>query len=66
MRLADRVAESTTPGSDILLVHWTGLTDYPLSGDEAAEIFIAAIESRASLQRGDRSGEFRLDLLVRR
>ncbi len=66
MRLAARVAQSTTAGSDILLVHWTGLTDYPLSGDEAAEIFIAAMDASATLERSDRHGEFRLDLLVRR
>ena len=27
-------------GGDIVLVHWLGTTDYPLTGDEAAELFI--------------------------
>ena len=30
-------------GSSDLLVHWTGLTNYPLSGDEAAALFIERI-----------------------
>ena len=29
------------PEADIVLVHWLGVTHYPLSGDEAAEGFIA-------------------------
>jgi SAM-dependent methyltransferase len=41
-RLADRVGASLAPGGDCLLVHWTGDTDYPLSGDAASAAFIAA------------------------
>jgi len=29
------------PGGAVLLVHWTGPTNYPVSGDEAAERFAA-------------------------
>ena len=41
-RLADRVRDTLAPGGDCLLVHWIGDTDYPLSGDDAAECFIEA------------------------
>jgi trans-aconitate methyltransferase len=65
-RLASRVAGATNSGADIVLVHWTGDTDYPLSGDEAAELFIASLGSFAKLDRAERHHEFRLDLLTRR
>ena len=29
----------------MILVHWTGPTNYPLSGDEAAALFIERIQS---------------------
>jgi SAM-dependent methyltransferase len=41
VRLAGRVRDTLAPGGEVLLVHWTGATDYPLSGDEAAGRFIA-------------------------
>ena len=48
-RFAGRPVE---PGGDIVLVHWTGGTDYPLSGDEAAQRFIdATAPSRGSCGR---------------
>jgi SAM-dependent methyltransferase len=62
-RLAERVRGSLAPGGDCLLVHWTGDTDYPLSGDEAAERFIAAASPFAAVTRQERSGRYRLDLL---
>ena len=34
---ADRVRQSLLPGGDLILVHWTGATDYPQSGDAATE-----------------------------
>src|SRR5271170_2925765 len=39
-RLAARVTRSLPAGGSVLLVHWTGPTNYPLSGDEAAALFI--------------------------
>lgn len=62
-RLAARVGGALAPGGDCLLVHWTGATDYPLSGDEAAECFIAAASGFADITRQERSGRYRLDLL---
>ncbi len=60
-RLAARVDATASPGCDILLVHWLGETHYPLSGDEAASIFIEA--SAADLVEGHREKDYRLDIL---
>jgi hypothetical protein len=46
-------------------VHWTGPTDYPLSGDEAAELFIAGVAPFMQVRRQDRTADYRLDLLRR-
>jgi SAM-dependent methyltransferase len=61
--LAARVGATLAPDGDILLVHWTGPTDYPLSGDAAAERFIAAAAPFACLIRQERAARYRLDLL---
>ncbi|TPG57719.1 methyltransferase domain-containing protein [Roseomonas nepalensis] len=61
-RLAARVAASLAPGGDVLLVHWTGETDYPLSGDEAVERFVAASPG-LEVRRAERAERYRLDLL---
>ena len=63
-RLASRVDQSLAPGGDIVLVHWTGETDYPLTGDEAADLFIAAMRKNAPVQRTHRYSHFRLDVLA--
>ena len=62
-RLVGRVRESMLPGGTVVLVHWTGVTHYPLSGDEAAEAFMAA--GRAFLHPVHRSATdaYRLDVL---
>jgi SAM-dependent methyltransferase len=61
--LAARAGATLAPGGDILLVHWTGPTDYPLSGDAAAEQFIAAAAPFAGIIRQQRAVRYRLDLL---
>jgi len=65
-RLALRVVQSLAPRGDVVLVHWTGETDYPLAGDEAADLFISAIGDAARVQRTDRHADFRLDVLAHR
>lgn len=62
-RLAERVKACLDPDGEVVLVHWTGQTDYPLSGDEAAERFIAA--GAFKRVRGSASDQYRLDLLQR-
>ena len=63
--IAAFVERAVTPEGDIILVHWTGETDYPLSGDDAAQHFIAATPfTRIVLQ--DRAELYRIDVLQRR
>jgi cyclopropane fatty-acyl-phospholipid synthase-like methyltransferase len=64
-RLAARVTRSLSRRGSVILVHWTGPTDYPLSGDEAAALFIDRMESTCVVMRADRYSEFRLDVLSR-
>jgi SAM-dependent methyltransferase len=65
-RLAERVLSSTNDGSDVLLAHWIGPTDYPLSGDDACEMFLACVGEFADIVRQERAEKFRLDLVRRR
>ncbi|TXN44305.1 methyltransferase domain-containing protein [Methylobacterium sp. WL7] len=62
-RLVARVAGSVLPEADIVLVHWLGVTHYPLSGDEAAEGFIAGAQGFARVLKQSRTAEYRLDVL---
>ena len=64
-RLAARVTRSLPRDGSVILVHWTGPTDYPLSGDEAAALFIERIHPTCVVKRGDRYRQFRLDVLSR-
>jgi cyclopropane fatty-acyl-phospholipid synthase-like methyltransferase len=63
-RLAARVMGSLTPDGSVILVHWTGSTDYPLSGDEAVALFIEHVGLRCAVRQADRYAEFRLDVLT--
>ena len=48
-------------GGDLLLVHWTGETDYPLSGDEAV-VALAEAVGRFDTLAAERRDQYRLDL----
>ena len=63
VRLAARVRTATVAGADIVLVHWLGLTDYPLSGDEAAEAFIGCLAGFARVLHQQREERYRIDVL---
>jgi cyclopropane fatty-acyl-phospholipid synthase-like methyltransferase len=63
--LAAKVANSMAKGGSVILVHWTGTTNYPLSGDEAAALFIDRIGPSYVVERADRYAKFRLDVLSR-
>ena len=65
IRLVDRVRQSLAPAGDVVLVHWTGQTDYPLHGDEAAELFIAGTAGFLAVTRQERAVRYRLDVLRR-
>ena len=64
-RLASRVGRSLTPGGNVVLVHWTEETDYPLTGDQAADLFIDVMAKTMRVFRKDRHFHFRLDVLAR-
>jgi 2-polyprenyl-3-methyl-5-hydroxy-6-metoxy-1,4-benzoquinol methylase len=64
-RLAAKVTRSLPKGGSVILVHWTGETNYPLSGDEAAALFIKRMGSTCVVEREDRYRQFRLDVLSR-
>ncbi|MER2263617.1 class I SAM-dependent DNA methyltransferase [Methylobacterium oxalidis] len=65
-RLVERVRASLAPGGDVVLVHWTGETHYPLTGDEAAERFIKGSGSFLHVGHQTRTPKYRLDVLVGR
>jgi len=54
---------SLAPGGRIVLVHWTGPTDYPCTGDEAATLFRDTCGYRLRTVRQDRHDAYRLDVL---
>jgi cyclopropane fatty-acyl-phospholipid synthase-like methyltransferase len=62
--LTDRVRAAIEPGGHVVLVHWTGTTDYPLSGDDAAELFMTALGRPARRIRRQRTPAYRLDVLA--
>jgi predicted TPR repeat methyltransferase len=64
-QLAVRVIGSLAEGGDLLLVHWTGPTDYPLSGDEATELLLAKTCPPLHVGHHQRRERFRLDLASR-
>lgn len=64
-RLATRVGLSLVPGGTIMMVHWLGETDYPLSGDVAVEHFTEQLERRpVRIVRQAREPEYRLDCVT--
>ncbi len=61
--VAGRCLGSLEPGGVVVLVNWTGPTDDPLSGDDAAELFIAGTAARLRAVRQERHPGYRLDVL---
>lgn len=59
--LAAQLRAHLAPGGRVLLVHWLGETNAPLSGDEAASLLIAATRFPVAVQR--RFPRYRIDLL---
>jgi SAM-dependent methyltransferase len=67
-RAAALLIEALQPGGQLLLVHWTPpVHDYPLTGDEVHDFFLAKTESDGPLKHmhGHRAEQYRLDLLAR-
>ena len=61
--LAERCLASLEPDGEMVLCHWLGETDYPLRGEEAAGLFIAAAAPRWRPVASRREPEYRLELL---
>lgn len=63
---ARRLSTLLAPGGDLLLVHFTGETDYPQSGDAAVETLAAAMAAEVEVVRAETHDRYRLDLWRRR
>ena len=62
-RLAARVRGALRAGGDVVLVHWTGETHYPLSGDDAAGLFLREAAGFTRVRHQSRTDRYRLDVL---
>lgn len=63
-----KLLEALLPGGHLLLVHWTPpVHDYPLTGDEVHDFFLAQTAPKGPLLHvhGHRAARYRLDLLAR-
>lgn len=65
LRLAAYVSRSLRSGGYLLLVHWTGDTDYPKSGDTAVEELRRDLGDDVREITGERREQYRLDLWQR-
>ncbi len=64
-RLRDRIAHALAPHGHLLLVHYTGETNYPLSGDAVHDCF-RAHTTRWRLVQSRAGTQYRLDLFEAR
>ncbi|WP_019906612.1 SAM-dependent methyltransferase [Methylobacterium sp. 77] len=64
-RLAERILETLDRDGDVVLVHWTGQTHYPQTGDEAADMLIGILDGSVRIVRQHRTDQYRLDVLTR-
>lgn len=65
-RTADQMLAALPTGGQLLLVHWTPVVpDYPQTGDEVHEFFLAKAQPDGPLRHltGQRYDKYRLDLL---
>ncbi|MFD1949508.1 class I SAM-dependent DNA methyltransferase [Sphingomonas arantia] len=62
VRLGAYLREATVPGAHLLLVHWTGTTDYPKPADTATAELRAALGDAVSAVHAERHDAYRLDL----
>lgn len=64
-RLAHYLRRATASGGHLLLVHWTGETDYPRSGDDAVAELLGHLGDAVAVVRAERRAAYRLDLWMR-
>jgi SAM-dependent methyltransferase len=62
----DWIVNALRPGGHLLLVHWTPLVeDYPLTGDEVHDLFLAATPASLKSVFSSRETNYRIDVLTR-
>ena len=61
-RAADILTRQRREGGRLLLVHWLGDTDYPVSGDEAVERLRRSLGGVIRVEQDSRTPKYRLDL----
>ena len=61
-----RIADGLVEGGRILLVHWTGETDYPQTADDAVERLWLGLSNIMKVDLAERHPNYRLDLWSRR
>ncbi|BBF70917.1 MULTISPECIES: class I SAM-dependent DNA methyltransferase [Sphingomonadaceae] len=61
-RAAEWIDTHLAEGGDLLLVHWTGETDYPQGGDEAVAKMRDALDAPLLVVAAERRDRYRLDL----
>jgi SAM-dependent methyltransferase len=64
-RAAEWLRQGLVAGGRIILVHYTGETDYPQTGDEAVEVLWNKLEGEFVQLRSERHDRYRLDLWTR-
>jgi SAM-dependent methyltransferase len=63
LRLADKCLCALEPGGEIILCHWLGETDYPLTGRRAGELFTKAVARHRPAQEVLHEDIYRLERL---
>lgn len=59
--VAERCAETLASDGEIVLCHWLGETDYPLTGQQASDLFADAISHRLPVRTVLHDETYRLD-----
>jgi SAM-dependent methyltransferase len=59
--VANQCRRALAPGGEIVLCHWLGQSDYPLSGSEASTLFGATIVTRVPVRRIFHDDVYRLE-----
>jgi SAM-dependent methyltransferase len=62
-RIAERLVAALKPGGEVILVHWLGETNFPLSADAAVETLIDLTGGVLEPDRRGRTERYRLDVL---
>ncbi len=61
-RMGELLKRKVAAGGRVLLVHWTGETDYPQTADTAVDRLAQAAGAEFSVALADRTADYRLDL----